>query len=152
MPARYLHGDAREPGSILAAPKTGDVLDLSRPLALSVIGLLHFLDDDVATRLIRTVLDAAPSGSYLALTNITRELDPETIDNAAAGYAGGGVRTYLRDKREIQDLFLGGLDIVDPGVVVVHRWRPDATPTIPDVPDVPDVPDISVYGAVARKP
>jgi O-methyltransferase involved in polyketide biosynthesis len=143
----YLHGDAREPDSILADPKTGDVLDLSQPLLLSVIGLLHFLDDDVATRLIRTVIEAVPSGSYLALTNITRELDPETIDNAAAGYAGGGVRTYLRSKQEIQELFLSGLDTVEPGVVIVHRWRPDAAPALPDVPDAA----ISVYGAVARK-
>jgi O-methyltransferase involved in polyketide biosynthesis len=144
----YLHADAREPGALLDAARDLGIIDLAEPVAVSVIGLLHFLDDETATRLVGTLLDAVPSGSTLALTNITRELDPETIDGAAAGYAGGGVQTHLRSKAEVERVFLDGLDVVEPGVVVVHRWRPDAGAGIADVPDA----EISVYGAVARKP
>ncbi|WP_232660565.1 SAM-dependent methyltransferase [Pseudonocardia sp. TRM90224] len=144
----FLRGDARDPASIVASAPARALFDFAQPLSVSVIGLLHFLDDDTALRLVRTLLEAIPSGSLIALTNITRELDPETIDNAAAGYAGGGVRTYLRGKAEIADLFLTGLDVVEPGIVVVHRWRPESNSEFADVPDA----DISVYGVVAHKP
>jgi S-adenosyl methyltransferase len=150
----YLHADARDPGALLEVARARGIIDLAQPVSVSVIGLLHFLDDETATGLVGTLLDAVPSGSFLALTNITRELDPDTIDNAAAGYAGGGVSTYLRSRAEIERVFLTGLDVVDPGVVTVHRWRPDAGATVEDGTSIADVPDakISVYGAVARKP
>ena len=144
----YLQADARDPQAILDSAEVADLFDLTEPVALSVIGLLHFLDDEVATRLVRTVLDAVPSGSCVALSQITLDLDRETVLGAAAGYAGGGVQTHLRSKEQIQDLFLGGLDVLDPGIVVVHRWRPAPGAIMDEVPDA----KISVYGVAARKP
>jgi O-methyltransferase involved in polyketide biosynthesis len=148
----YMQADARDPDALLAA--VHDRVDVAEPVSVSVIGLLHFLSDDVAVRLVRTLIDAVPSGSFLALTNITRELDPKTIDGAALGYAGGGVETFLRGRAEIEELFLAGLEPVDPGVVIVHRWRPEPDAVAEDGTRIADVPDaeISVYGAVARKP
>jgi hypothetical protein len=139
----YLHADARDPLALLDAAGGLGILDLSRPVSVSVIGLLHVLDDEVATRLVGTLLAAVPSGSFVALTNTTRELDLGTIDDAA----------HLRSRAEIERLFLTGLDVVAPGVVPVHRWRPDADATTEDGTPLADVPDaeISVYGAVACK-
>jgi hypothetical protein len=139
----YLHADARDPLALLDAARDLGIIDLSQPVSVSVIGLLHLLDDETATRLVGTLLDAVPSGSFVALTNTTRELGPETIDDAA----------HLRGRAEIERLFLTGLDVVDPGVVTVHRWRPDADATAEDGTSIADVPDaeIPVYGAVACK-
>jgi hypothetical protein len=144
----YLQADARDPQAILGSAEVADLFDLTEPVAVSVIGLLHFLDDEVATRLVHTVLDAVPSGSFVALSQITLDLDRETVLGAAAGYAGGGVQTHLRSKEQIQDLFLDGLDVLDPGIVVVHRWRPDPGAIMDELSDA----KISVYGVAARKP
>ncbi|MGI5128910.1 SAM-dependent methyltransferase [Pseudonocardia sp. CA-107938] len=144
----YLQADARDPQAILDSPELTGMFDLTQPVALSVIGLLHFLDDETATRLVHTVLDSVPSGSCLALSQITLDLDAETVRGAAAGYAGGGVQTHLRSKEQLHELFLDGLDVLEPGVVVVHRWRPDEGSVMSEVPDA----KISVYGVAARKP
>ncbi|MCM3923846.1 SAM-dependent methyltransferase [Frankia sp. AiPs1] len=141
----YLDADIRDPERILASAELRGTLDLTRPVALSLIAIFHFIDDaDDPYGLVRRLVDALPSGSYLALTNATGDHDP-TFEPAAETYRRRGVTMRLRTRAEVERFF-DGLELVDPGVQVVHRWRPD--PTTEDLTDA----QVSVYGAIARKP
>ncbi|KJE19937.1 S-adenosyl methyltransferase [Frankia torreyi] len=142
----YLDADLHDPQSILAAPELRETLDLSQPVALSMIAVFHFVpDSDDPHGIIRSLVDALPSGSYLILTNGTADHDPATQDLAVA-YEKQGITVRLRSRTEVEGLF-GGLELIDPGVELVHRWRPAA----PDPPGLTDA-QVSVYGGIARKP
>jgi len=154
----YVDADARNPGDILAAAELCTLLDLDRPVAISAIGLLHFLDDDDAHQLVTTLMAAVPSGSALAISQVTPDLDGYGGMVAAAGqYAAAGMPLNPRTAAEIHRLFLHGLDVQEPGVVGMLRWRTDV-----DVPLNPDLAsedmrtaidaDVSIYSALALKP
>ncbi len=85
-----------------------------------------------------------PSGSYLVLTHGTGDFDP-TLLVAAEAYRQRGISTQLRSRAEVERLFTG-LELVDPGVEVAHRWRPDDT-----VPADLTNAQVSCYGAIGRK-
>jgi SAM-dependent methyltransferase len=140
----YLNADVRDPEGILASAELRETLDLTQPVALTMISLLPFIDDtDDPQGLIRRLLDPLPAGSYLALTHITADHDPGF---AAAGevYRANGVTLRLRTRAEVERFF-DGLDLVEPGVQLIHRWRPDGTAdTLTDA-------EVSCYGAVARR-
>jgi hypothetical protein len=144
----YIDADLRDVGKILTSPDLLATLDLSRPVGLLLIAIMHFIPDDddpygVATRL----LDALPSGSYLALSHLTGDFDPEAWEGVAAIYRKSGVIMRVRSRPEI-DRFFDGLDLVDPGVVSLPHWRPDSGDEPAEVTDA----QVSVYGGVARKP
>jgi hypothetical protein len=144
----YIDADLRGVDKILSSPGLRATLDLSRPVALLLIAIMHFVPDDddpygVAARL----LDALPSGSYLALSHLTGDFDPEAWEGVAAVYRKSGVIMRVRSRPEI-DRFFDGLDLVDPGVVSLPRWRPDPGDEPTKVTDA----QVSVYGGVARKP
>jgi len=136
----YLQADLRDVGPIM-----GSVLDLDRPVALLLIAIMHFVPDgDDPYGIAARLLDALPAGSYLALTHLTGDFDPDAWEAVAAIYRRTGVHMRVRSRAEIERFF-DGLDLVDPGLVVLPDWRPDG-----DRPRPRDV-DVAVYGAVARK-
>lgn len=142
----YVHADMRDPDAILESEEFRDTLSLGEPVALLVIGILHFIhpgDDD--HDLIQRLMDPLPPGSYLAATIGTAEFAPEEVGRVAERYASEGMPMALRTHDEAAAFFTG-LELVDPGVVQVHKWRPD-----PDDERVDDA-DIAMYGALARKP
>jgi hypothetical protein len=143
----YIQADLREPSAILDNPVTRDVLDFSRPIALVLAAILHFMPDESKPAYsVATLLDALPSGSYLVASHATGE-----HNDAVA--VGAGIRTYqeaevplqLRDSGEFARLVFGDLELVPPGVVLVSEWRPDNTGPRPTSTEV------SMYGGVARK-
>jgi hypothetical protein len=120
----YVQGDAADPDSILDAPPLRTTLDLSRPVAVSVIGLLHFLDDDTAAGLLTTVMDAVPSGSYLTVTAGT--FDHDTTGEMRAmveAYTRSGIPGYGRTLDQVRGL-LAGWEVLEPGIVAPQAWRP----------------------------
>jgi hypothetical protein len=144
----YIHADLRDPAAILSDPVTRDVLDFSQPIALMLIAILHFiLDKDKPAEIIETLLDALPSGSYLAASHLTAE-------HVSAAEATAGRRAYQearvplqpRDSDEFAKLAFSGLELVPPGVVLVSEWRPD------DAGPRPLPAEVNIYGGVARKP
>ncbi|CAJ61587.1 MULTISPECIES: SAM-dependent methyltransferase [Frankia] len=141
----YLDADVRDTDRILTSPELRDTLDLDRPVALSLIAVLHFLGDEEAGATVASLIEALPSGSYLALSHATGEFDDDA-ERAALSYRTQGILMLLRRHDEVARFF-DGLDLVDPGVALVHRWRPAS-----DVPaDLTDA-QVSVYGGIARKP
>lgn len=143
----YIEADFRDPEAILGAPEFRETLDLGRPVALTVIAIVHFmLDGDDAVGIVRRLLEPLPSGSYLAMSIGTAEFAPQEVGRVAREYAARNMPMRLRTLPEAEEFF-EGLELVGPGIVQVHKWHPDGT----GEQDIRDE-DIAMYGAVARKP
>ncbi|MEK8105613.1 SAM-dependent methyltransferase [Micromonospora sp. M12] len=148
----YLDADLRDPEKILADAQLHATLDLSRPVALVLVAVTHFLTDDdrptsrspgCSTRCRRAVgcADAHhhrphPQRDHRADDRRNR-LWADEADEAGRG---------ARDRAEFARFFTG-LDLAEPGIVPVTEWRPQAP-----AEQRPPLADASIYGAVARKP
>ena len=143
----YIHADLRDPAGILADPVTKSMLDFSRPIALMLVAIVHFiLDEDKPAELIATLVDALPSGSYVVASHITMEHNPAGLAAGQRAYRAAGVSAQARDSSQFAELAFAGLELVPPGVVLVSEWRPD------DNGPRPTPAEVSFYGGVARKP
>jgi hypothetical protein len=143
----YIQADLREPEKILASPAVSEVLDLSQPVALMLVAILHFIaDEEDPGAILATLLGALAPGSYLVASSASPEDDPVGIREMERIYREGGMTLQARTSDEFARLAFSGLELVPPGVVLVSEWRPDA------IGPRPQPADVSVYGAVARKP
>ncbi|GAA2586280.1 MULTISPECIES: SAM-dependent methyltransferase [Streptomyces] len=143
----YIEADFQRPEAVLESDEFRRTLDLTRPVALTVIAIVHFvLDEDDAVGIVRRLMEPLPSGSYLAMTIGTAEFAPEEVGRVAREYAARDMPMRLRTIDEAHEFF-EGLDLTGPGIVQVHKWRPDDR----GEQGVRDE-DIAMYGAVARKP
>lgn len=141
----YLQADVRDPAAIIEGAK--QVLDLDRPVALSLVALLHFVsDEDGAHELVDRLLSELPSGSYLTMTHATADFTPEESAAATEKLKAAGVTLALRSREEFARFF-AGLELVDPGVEIVHKWHPELGDPVPGQDDGV----IPGYGAVGRK-
>jgi hypothetical protein len=144
----YIDADLRDIDAILGSGDLQRTLDLSRPVGLLLIAVMHFIpDEDDPWALAARLLAALPSGSYLALSHLTGDFDPAAWAGVVAVYRRSGVTMKVRHKPDIERFF-AGLDLIDPGVVSLPQWRPDPS----DVGRPPSDAAVSVYGGVARKP
>ncbi len=83
----YIEADFQHPEAILDSPEFRETLDLDKPVALTVIAIVHFvLDEDDAVGIVRRLLDPLPSGSYLAMSIGTAEFAPEEVGRVAREY------------------------------------------------------------------
>jgi hypothetical protein len=131
----------------LSDPATREVLDFGQPIALMLVAILHFTPDDYRpAEVIATLLDALPSGSYLAASHLTTEYDEEATSAGQQVMRGAGIDMQKRESGEFANLAFSGLELVPPGVVLVSEWRPDGTGPSPAPHEV------NCYGGVARKP
>jgi O-methyltransferase involved in polyketide biosynthesis len=140
----YIHADLRHPGKIVA--EAGDTLDLAKPVALILHGVLgHVPDTGEARSIVRGLMDALPSGSYLNLADGTSYAAADEFEEAQEGYNETGAIPYVLRKPEEIASFFDGLELVEPGVVSCPRWRPDPVPAEPPA-------ELDVFGGVGRKP
>ncbi|WP_051939670.1 SAM-dependent methyltransferase [Phaeacidiphilus oryzae] len=148
----YIDGNVRDPEAILSSPELERTLDLSRPVVLSLNALMHFVPDEWGPyEIVGRLLAALPSGSALALSHATADFDPEGWAGVAEVYRKGGTPLRTRSRAEVEKFF-EGLDLVDPGVEVPHRWRPeDVGPLRARTGDITDT-EVSQYAGVAFKP
>jgi S-adenosyl methyltransferase len=138
----YIDADVREPAKILAG--AAGTLDFTKPVAIMMLGILgQIADSDDPQAIVEQLLDAVPSGSYLALGDSVNT--SETLNEAIRNYNENMAYPYhLRSPEQITGFF-SGLEMVEPGLVPVMRWRPDASP-FADAGDAPGM------GGVGRKP
>jgi S-adenosyl methyltransferase len=142
----YIDADVREPEKILAHPSVRATIDFTRPVALMLVAVLHFLpDEDEPRRIVETLVDALPSGSFLTASHATAEHNPAGLAGAGRAYSDGGMRGALRTCDEFTELAFTGLELVDPGVVLVSDWRPEPGALRPQPSEV------NTYGGVGRK-
>jgi hypothetical protein len=123
-----------------------ETVDLSQPVAVCLIAIMHYIvDEQEAHDIIGRLLKPMPAGSALALSTATADTNPEEVGRGIAMYNARGITSKVRTKAEVEDLF-AGLRLVDPGVALVHRWHPDdQSLAIPDT-------SVSMWGGVGIKP
>ncbi|MET9458144.1 SAM-dependent methyltransferase [Streptomyces canus] len=138
----YVHADVRDPDAILRP--AAETLDFSEPVALSLVALTHYLDDDAYGLLKRYVAELAP-GSFVILSQVTPDLSPEAVQRAAEQFRRSGTPFFPRSLAEFSRFF-DGLELLDPGVIPVSGWRPGPEDVAAQAEGI-----VPVYAGVARK-
>jgi hypothetical protein len=121
----YIDADLRDTGTILT--QAAGLLDFTRPVAVTLVAILHVIPDaDDPHAVVAAIMDAMPSGSYLALSHGGLDLlDRETLDAFKGIGAGKKMRQQIAPRsREEVARFFEGTDLVEPGLVRVEEWRP----------------------------
>ncbi|MEU4997723.1 SAM-dependent methyltransferase [Streptomyces sp. NPDC021622] len=139
----YLDEDLRNVEAILEhAAKT---LDFDRPVALMLLGVVIFIDDDSeAYGIVRRLLDALPAGSHLVLSHtITSPAMPD-VDEAVAFWNENGTPKLTQRTPDRVAEFFDGLELLDPGVVSCNRWRPETDAAS-------GLADVAMFGGVGLK-
>jgi hypothetical protein len=139
----YVDADVHDPETIISDAR--NVLNFEKPIAVMFLGILGYVPDlHEAKSIVTRVVDAVPSGSYLLVRDNTDS--GEQVRTAAERYAESGVDPYhLRTTAQLGEFF-AGLEPVDPGLVPVELWRPDATEIGEHAEHTGD------HGGLARKP
>jgi O-methyltransferase involved in polyketide biosynthesis len=136
----FIEADLRNTGRILA--EAARILDLSQPVAVLLLGVLAFIpDDDDPAAIVARLMAAIPPGSYLAVAHPASDIAAEQVARSVRRFNLQArdpvtVRSYAEVAR-----FFDGLDLVEPGLVQLHRWRADAEGL-----------ELPNYGGVGRKP
>ena len=138
----YVQADLRDPAGILSA--AARTLDFSQPTGLVLMAVLQFITDDQGVHeIVRELLGALPSGSYLVLSHPASDIDADKmIEMAKRLNQLMSQRVDLRNRAQVTRFF-DGLELVHPGVVRIPEWRPDA----PEDTTTP----ATMWGGVGRK-
>jgi O-methyltransferase involved in polyketide biosynthesis len=141
----FIDADLRDPDAILASSLLRDTLDLSRPVALTLIAVVHFIQDDGQVRdIIGRLLEPLAPGSALALSALALDGSVAEVSGAVDSFQSDGMPLKARTSGDLARFF-DGLDLVDPGVVRVNRWHPDEAAAVPDD-------HVYMFGGTAIKP
>jgi hypothetical protein len=121
----YIDADLRDTPAILS--RAADLLDFTKPVAITLISILHaILDADDPHAIVAQIMDAVPSGSYLAISHFGRELLPaEALEKLMDSIRRTSLQQYTSRTREQMARFFDGTDLVEPGLVRVEEWRQD---------------------------
>jgi SAM-dependent methyltransferase len=123
----YIDADLRDLDSIL--DQAAELLDFSKPVAITLLAILHVIPDpDDPHAIVARLLDAVPPGSYLAIAHRGSDLlEQEMLDNLK-NLADRAIQQAPADRsRQEVARFFAGTDLVEPGLVRVEEWRPDPT-------------------------
>jgi SAM-dependent methyltransferase len=138
--------DIRRPRELLANPVIRGHLDFDRPIAVLVLAIFHFVpDEDDPAAITACLREALAPGSYLVLTHVCRDLLPDKAAAARAKdvYQKAGQPIQARSTEQIRGFF-GDFELVEPGLVPKHAWRPESGAAAADPTDIS-------LGGVARK-
>ncbi|WP_328469505.1 SAM-dependent methyltransferase [Actinoplanes sp. NBC_00393] len=120
-----VHGDLQQPALLLDQPELRDRLDLTRPVAILMIAVLHFVPDSPALdSAMRTYRDAAAPGSQLAISHASTGGRRAEVDRVADLYNRTGTPLVPRNAAQLTRFF-EGWQLVAPGVVRGGDWRPE---------------------------
>jgi hypothetical protein len=138
----YLDADLRDTDAIIN--EAAATLDFNQPVAVLLIGVLHCIpDSDDPAGIVTRLLDAVPPGSYLVIAHPASDIHATQIGTAANQLNQVMAEPVTMRAHAEVTRFFDGLDLVEPGVVQLHRWR--AVPADPRL-------ELANYGGVARKP
>ncbi|MCH6161887.1 SAM-dependent methyltransferase [Streptomyces marispadix] len=139
----YVHADLRH-DDILDSPGLREVIDLERPLALSMLAVTHFLPDEhKPVEIVHRMVERLAPGSFLVLSHATPDFNP-AAQKAVDVYRQSGTPAQIRTKSEVLRFF-EGTELIEPGLTTTHRWRPDGPSGITDE-------DAFFYAGIGRKP
>jgi hypothetical protein len=119
----YIDADLRDTSAVLAGAAW--TLDFTRPIAILLLAVLHFVaDSDDPAGIVTTLARQLAPGSYLVISHLTDDFAPGPVTAGVKAY-NALVPTPLpaRTHTQITGLF-GCLPLVPPGVVPLTEWRP----------------------------
>ena len=140
----YVDADLRRPDEILRHAERS--LDFTRPVAVVLVGIMHLIsDDEDPYGLAAQLMAAAAPGSYLVITQPASDVHADAAAEGARRYNERVATKQTRRSRAEVARFVDGLEVVEPGVVQMHRWRPEPDANVDDY-------EVSGWAVVARKP
>jgi hypothetical protein len=121
----YVDADLRDTDTILT--RAAQLLDFTRPVAITLVSILHAIpDSDAPHQIVARLLDAVPSGSHLAVSHMASDILDDSTQQGLESATGRLIQQQLTYRsREQVARFFEGTDLVDPGLVRVEEWRPD---------------------------
>ncbi|MBX6387306.1 MAG: SAM-dependent methyltransferase [Microbispora sp.] len=124
---RAVEADMRDPEALLGHPEIQEHLDFSQPLGLLMLGVLHFIpDDDEAMKIVSTLRRPLVPGSYFVVSHgSVGELSKDQEEEGRKVFSRTSVPGTTSRSRDQLLVFFEGLDLVEPGIVPLHEWRPD---------------------------
>ncbi len=140
----YIQADLRDWETIFAGAQ--QTLDFSRPIAVLLIAVLHFILDaeDPHQLISRMVADLAP-GSYLVIGHAASDIEPATAAAMAHSYNATSALTITPRDRATVAGFFDGMDLTGPGLTPLAQW-PGLRPSTAGGSG------LSCYCGIARKP
>jgi hypothetical protein len=139
----YVDAHLRNPARILEEARR--LLDFDRPVAVILLGVLHLIrDSEDPWAIVDQLMAAVPSGSYLAISHPALEINPGQQEAQRRYNERVSTPQTLRTQPEVARFFTG-LELVEPGLVQVHQWRPESADPVPDD-------GATAHGGLARKP
>ena len=140
----YLDADLRDPLAIVR--EAARTLDFGRPVAIMLIAVMHLIvDADDPYGIVGRLKAAMPAGSYLALSQVASDIEAEQMAEAGRRYNSLARETQRHRTHAEVTRFFDGLELLDPGIAPLNRWRPG-----PDEPVFER--DIPAAAGLARKP
>jgi hypothetical protein len=141
----YLDADLRDPAKILA--QAAETLDFSQPVAVLLIAVLHFIQDaDNPYRIVTTLMNAVPPGSYLVILHGASDVGSDDMPEAERRYNEQSSAQFNARDREHVSRFFDGLELTGPGLVNLSRWSGGRAH------DDSAHADVAAYCGLARKP
>jgi hypothetical protein len=132
----FARRDLRLPGEVLGDPQVRKLIDFTKPVAVLLIAMLQFIDEEEdPDGIVATLLEALPSGSYVAISHVLDEPRTRVIADVQQR-----ANTHAWTPRSADRIraFFDGLELVEPGLSVACRWRQDPdTPMLPRPADLP---------------
>lgn len=121
-----IQGDVREPEMILNNADIQSLLDFTRPIGLLLVAVMHFVTDaEMSLNAIRTLQNALPAGSYVALSHVSSDpFTPQEVAEAEKFYSQTTTPIRFRSSAQIGEFF-AGLDLVPPGLTYASSWHPN---------------------------
>lgn len=148
----FIGADLTKPELLLNDPALTAHLDFDRPIGLLHVGILHlFTDEQNPQGWVKEYLDRIAPGSYYAMAAMS-------MPEVGSPHRPLGLKIHQTLKKAVVDTLtwrsadqllalMGGLEVLDPGLVTLSKWWPDG-PTVGEAP----VEGNFVLGALARKP
>lgn len=144
--ATVIQADVADPAAILADPPVAELLDFSKPVAVLLLGVLHFVPDEAdPAGAVARLLDVCAPGSYVAITHATLDGQPEEVLEGQKLSGRTSTEIVLRAKDDIGAYF-HNWTLIEPGLVHLPLWRPENQADIGEEPW-----RSGAYGGVARK-
>jgi len=145
--AAVLHADLLRPEDILDSPELGGLIDLSQPVGVLMLAVLHFIPEQARPEeIIGRFRERVAPGSFLVISHASGETRPVQAGEVAGLYRSAADKVSLRTRDRVRELFTGW-DLVDPGVVWVPQWHPNWPDEVG-----PDPASIGVSAGVGRRP
>lgn len=141
LSAAIVQSDISDVGAVLRHPETRRLIDFTQPTAVLMVGILPYVIDEPAGVVAR-YRAALAEGSIIALTHLTKDVEPELVDRLVDLSDHMDSKLEPRSKQDVEE-FLCGLKLLEPGLVLAAHWRADG-----ELPGTSAAADASTYGAV----